>query len=173
MNRRERRSLRAQDKWVPLEPATVKPKTEAEIGHLVEHALQLAPDMDRKAVREMILDSLTNETWMNDRYVVTVIRMYGPGGLPIVQLSIRRQDRGVARDWRDFQRIKNQLVGPECEGVELYPAESRLVDTATQWHIWCVSDSRFRFPFGFETRLVTGESGGGGTVQRSFEEEAP
>jgi hypothetical protein len=35
-------------------------------------------------------------------------------------------------DWRDLQRIKNQLVGPECEAVELYPAESRKVDTANQ-----------------------------------------
>ena len=44
------------------------------------------------------------------------------------------------------------------EAVELYPAESRLVDNANQWHLWCVTG--FRFPFGFAERLVSEETPG-------------
>jgi len=71
-----------------------------------------------------------------------------------VVLSIKRNDREPCNDWRDFQAIKNQLVGPECEAVQLYPAESRLVDSSNQYWLWCVSDPAYRFPFGFTERLV-------------------
>jgi len=83
-------------------------------------------------------------------------------------LSIRRNDRGVVSDWRDVQLIKNELAGPECEGVQLFPAESRLVDTANQYYIYCILDPSVRFPFGFEERLVA-EGSTGGSVQRPFE----
>lgn len=78
------------------------------------------------------------ELWTNDLYVVHRNYYAGRDGGPnMVHLSIRRADRKPCTDWRDFQRIKNQLAGPEWEGVELYPAESRLVDMADQYHIWC------------------------------------
>src|SRR6187402_3694185 len=48
---------------------------------------------------------------------------------PYIHLDIRRLDGGPCNDWRNFQQIKNELVGPEYEAVELFPAESRLVDT--------------------------------------------
>ena len=69
-----------------------------------------------------------------------------------VHLSIRRNDREPCKDWRDFQRIKNELCGAEWEAVELYPAESRLVDSSNQYHLWC---SAMPFNFGWEERCVT------------------
>ena len=65
---------------------------------------------------------------------------------PMLHLTIRNQDGSNRRDWREFQRIKNELVGPEAEAVELYPAESRLVDTANHYHLWVFPE--YRFPFG-------------------------
>jgi hypothetical protein len=55
----------------------------------------------------------------------------------VTHLCIRRRD-GAAdlRDWRHFQQIKNELCGEEREAVELYPAESRKVDTSNKWHLW-------------------------------------
>ena len=47
-----------------------------------------------------------------------------------------------------MQRIKNELCGTETEAVEIYPAESRLADTANQYHLWCVEPG-VHFPFGF------------------------
>lgn len=97
------------------------------------------------------------ELWGNDEYNVFLRELEPPDGSPLppmVWLSISRKDRGTVRDWRHLQRIKNELVGPECEGVELFPAESRLVDTSNQYHLWVVSDPAVRFPFGYGDRLV-------------------
>ncbi len=73
-------------------------------------------------------------------------------GGQLVHLSIRDNERTTKHDWRDFQRIKNELLGPEEEAVELYPADSRLVDTSNQYHLWCIVG--MRWPFGFNERLV-------------------
>lgn len=73
---------------------------------------------------------------------------------PFVQLTISRHDGGNCKVWRHLQTIKNELVGPEHEAVELFPAESRLVDTANQYHLWVHVDADFRFPFGYSSRLV-------------------
>ena len=39
-------------------------------------------------------------------------------------------------DWVIFQQIKNELVGTEQEMVELYPAESRLLNSGHMYHLW-------------------------------------
>lgn len=93
--------------------------------------------------------------WSNDKYVVTVRDLKPLEGSDAPEgkhISIRRQDRKPCQDWRDFQRIKNQLAGPEWEAIELYPAESRLVDGANQYHLWA-----FNMKFegiGWNRRLV-------------------
>lgn len=101
----------------------------------------------------------------NNVYQVTI---FDDG--PMIHLSIKRIDRETIHDWRDLQRIKNELVGPENEGVEIYPAESRKVDTANQYHIWVYKDKEYRIPMGFDTGLVDYKSTGG-AKQRP--EEAP
>jgi hypothetical protein len=69
-----------------------------------------------------------------------------------------------------MQKIKNLIVGPENEGVELFPAESRLVDTANQYHLWVFERPDVRFPIGWNTRLTMTpeEVAGSGAKQRSF-----
>jgi hypothetical protein len=105
----------------------------------------------REKIAEIVQESVDAEIWRNDLYQVTVYRRDPPvdDWPQVIHLSIRRVDRQPARDWRDFQDIKNQLVGPECEGVELYPAESRCVDLANQYHMWVFNSTDARFPFGF------------------------
>lgn len=111
-----------------------------------------------------------DEIWLNDKYQVNIRRQTaenGPmGGLELVHLSIKRVDKQCVHDWRDLQRIKNELVGPECEAVELYPAESRLVDSANQYHLWCINDPTFRFGFGFNGGRLVDDSSIGGSVNR-------
>jgi hypothetical protein len=68
----------------------------------------------------------------------------------LTHLSIRRIDREPCRDWRDFQEIKNKICGVEFEAVELYPAESRVIDMANQFHLWVMTIYDFKFPFGFK-----------------------
>ena len=104
-----------------------------------------------------------DQLWVNSRYQIAMRHM----GCGRVHLSIKRLDQQPIHDWRDLQRIKNELVGPECEAVELYPAESRLVDTANQFHLWADADPTFRFPIGLDGRMVE-EAGTGGEGQRPF-----
>lgn len=114
-----------------------------------------------------------DEIWANNRYVV-MMRFAPPDPMmgQCVHLSIRRRDRGAARDWRDLQRIKNELMGPEAEAVELYPAESRLVDAANQFHLWVFPD--YRFQFGFKERDVRGpDDSMFGATQRPFNQVTP
>lgn len=114
--------------------------------------------------------------WANSRYIV-VVRSQPPLTRPtgnqeelvepvcLIWLSIRNRANTACRDWRDFQRIKNELVGEEAEAAELYPAESRLVDCANQFHLWCFPPG-FRFPFGFGERMVLDAGAVPGTRQR-------
>lgn len=88
------------------------------------------------------------EMWKNHKYTVHVDRR-DDGSVAV--LSIRRNDRRAAHDWRDFQRIKNEIAGTDVEAVELYPAEQRLMDTANQYWLWCLSPGE-RFPFGYNLR---------------------
>jgi len=73
----------------------------------------------------------------NNRYHV-FLHMYKSehGPHDVVHLSIRNNDRSARRDWRDFQRIKNEIVGPQVEMVELYPKEDQKVDISNQYHLW-------------------------------------
>jgi hypothetical protein len=90
--------------------------------------------------------------FVNDTYTVRV-----RGASPFIQLDIARLDGQPCTSWREFQQIKNELVGRECEAVELFPAESRLVDTSNQYHLWVNPDASFRFPFGYHKRVVLEE----------------
>lgn len=107
-------------------------------------------------------DGVTGSLVENNRYQV-IVREHADGPLgAYVHLTIRNRDGSPRHDWRDFQRIKNELVGAEMEAVELYPAESRLVDTANHYHLWVFRN--YRFPFGLPAREVS--DGAPGISQR-------
>jgi len=115
--------------WQRLQPAVPAPRHEAAFRHHHPHG----------------------HIWRNDRYTVIA----EPAGQAWVHLSIRRNDRAAIHDWRDLQRIKTDVCGPEAEGVELYPAESRLIDTANQYHLWVLVSGE-RLPLGFhDGRVMT------------------
>jgi hypothetical protein len=106
----------------------------------------------------MVMESLREgATFMNDTYTVIV----RGAGTPLIHISVRRNDRGTDIPWRDLQCIKNDVLGTEMEAVELFPAESRLVDTANQRHLWAFAPGTpigdHGFPFGFSTRMVISE----------------
>jgi hypothetical protein len=83
------------------------------------------------------------ELWGNATLTASVHRYSDE----LVHISYHYRDRRPLRDWRVGQRVKNQLVGEDWEAVELYPRESRVVDTANESHLWCVP---FDLPFGFQ-----------------------
>jgi hypothetical protein len=95
-------------------------------------------------VEEKVLQTLSWETYQNDIYFVVIERV-----TPLIHMCVRRLDGQPAKDWRHLQQIKNELIGPECEAVELFPAESRLIDTTNEYHLWVHPTPSYRFPFGF------------------------
>jgi len=118
--------------------------------------------MSREEARQCIEDRVSMPRYVNDKYAVTVDRRHD-----VVHLSISRIDKSPIHDWRDLQEIKNLLVGKECEGMELYPAESRKVDLANQAHLWVLKDEEREIPIGYTSgRMVSDCEGLSGVNQR-------
>jgi hypothetical protein len=109
------------------------------------------PDLMEKVrlVEKMIQMVGAAHIFTNDVYTVRM-----RNAAPFIHLDIARRDGESCKSWWDFQQIKNELVGPECEAVELFPAESRLVNTSNQYHLWVNPDASFRFPLGYQRRIV-------------------
>lgn len=137
------------------------------------------PDGKIRTIEEfsqLAYDGEPIEVYRNSKYQCfkRVYKSKEDGKINLVWLSVKRNDKEAIHDWRDLQEIKNQILGPQCEAVELYPAESRVVDGANQFHLWGVDDPNFRFPFGFKEGEGTGrhtpeEAKKYGAKQRPFE----
>ena len=130
----------------------------------------------KKAMRQDSVRRKTQEHWMNDIYLCSVDRYKVEEDAkrpPIhARVAITRHDKAAVHDWRHFQKIKNDIFGENCEAVELYPDESRLMDTAnTYWLYVFIPD--YRLPFGQQIRQVEDADFAGttGAVQRPFDEE--
>lgn len=137
----------------------------------------MAAGASKKEADLMYREASQQETWANDLYLVQINRNtdhgFGKESLPdgMFELTIRRQDRGPMHDWRHVQLIKNQLVGEDNEMVELYPAESRLRDSANQYWYYGFNNDQIRFPFGMMGRYVDDDpsKGVGKSKQRKIE----
>lgn len=168
MGEAKRRKAPPLPAWTPFERGVLPRYDGTELERKAEALGVSAEELRRHQdgdARELIA------VWVNSRYQVNVYRVEQSSWPELVWLSIKRRDKlppGPER-WRDFQRIKNELVGPENEAVEIYPAESRLVDTSNQFHLWVFTDPAVRLPFGFFERKILTTSGGG-AVQQPFEE---
>jgi hypothetical protein len=119
---------------------------------------EATPEDIEFAIQQTLASAQAKEYWRNDKYQVSVFEVDASEEFPAMwHLSIKRHDRAPVFSWRDIQAIKNQIIGSENEGVQLFPAESRLVDGANQYHLYVLKDPLIRFPFGFATRAVTDE----------------
>jgi hypothetical protein len=112
------------------------------------------------------LGLLADEVWRNDVYLVSVMRAAGKWeGRTVVHLSIKRHDAQPVTDWPEKQAIKNQLVGENCEGLEVYPAESRKHDQVNRYHLWVIADPTYRLPFGWSGRATADDDAKGELVE--------
>ncbi len=145
--------------WVPMQPAEMCEARSAQ----VDAAFGKIAATSRGRILEL---------WANNLFTVAVALVPSPfAGWPEMKhLSIKRNDRKPARDWRLFQKIKNEVCGPETEAVEIFPAESRLVDGANQYHLWVVPPGA-QFPFGFQTRMLSESTMDGIVAQRPFDDK--
>lgn len=83
----------------------------------------------------------TVEIWENDLYEINVRRYLD--GWPFahksrwIYIGIAALDGAARHDWREMQRIKNEICGPEWDAIELFPAESRLLDPSNYFILFC------------------------------------
>jgi hypothetical protein len=127
---------------IEIPPEDLHPKVLAEIARHYGITEQKARDWIMKT-------SADTRYFINEIYRVET-QPVGTGGL---RITIQRLDGEMIRDWRHFQTIKNELAGEEREAVELYPAESRKVDTSNRWHLWVLPPGA-KFDFGWPQRDV-------------------
>jgi hypothetical protein len=113
---------------------------------------------------EQVDDIAGDHVFVNSRYQVNVRRCKWNQGEESevigLHLSIKRHDKDVLNspdDWRDKMRIKNEIAGDEAEAIELYPAMSRVVDSANQYHLWCLPPNQ-SVPVGFDDLVTEDDS---------------
>lgn len=134
--------------------------------------------MTRKQAKQVIKENTPDAFYMNELYVVSVFKN-SPHGIgeqagEVWHLSIRRQDREACHDWRHFQQIKNEICGTECEGLELYPSESRVLDAANQYHIYVFMNPEMKIAIGYNDIDGNGRDSRnvGKSKQRPFEKDS-
>jgi len=130
--------------------------------------------------KKIFKEEFNCEVYVNDIYQVNVQRNKQADYMvreatmkgKMTYLSIKRLDKKSIHDWRHLQEIKNELCGEDCEAVEIYPVEKRLVDTANQYHLFVFPKGTY-VGFGWTHRSVMTkplEGGFGKVGQRGLNE---
>jgi len=129
-----------------------------------EEIRAMAPGISDRQLADTMAHFTRCEHWASGLYHVAVDKAtehgFGPlGDNEFWHLSIKRHDREPMNDWREMQRIKTEICGPDAEAVQLYPAEDRVVDTANQFHLYVLIGCRY--PFGFPAGARSDNENGG------------
>lgn len=151
--------------FYPAEP--IKPTAE-EREIMISQIVQMKPEFTREQAAHCVDSPMDEEILLSSAYQIAMRPAENGFGLDMLHLSIKRLDRQPIHDWRDLQKIKNAIVGEECEAFEIYPRESRLVDSANQYHLWAFTDPAVQVPCGFSSRIVD-DVQVGKSINRKFE----
>ncbi len=77
----------------------------------------------------------------NNRYIVMIYdnvrTTKGPACRAMVQTV---DDQPIKNHWREMQRIKNEIFGPEVQAIEYYPRQSELQDLHNIYWMWIFPD---------------------------------
>lgn len=111
----------------------------------IEEAMS-AGNLSAEEAQQQIDWMKSQAVYVNNLYQVNIEFMADKGA----HLMIRRIDRQPIHNWEHFQQIKNELLGEECEAIEIYPKVSRLVDDKNHYHLWGYRTPDHQFPFGIE-----------------------
>ena len=105
-------------------------------------------DLTLAGMRRQMELSNKEDVYVNDLYEVHVDYDFD-----IPHLSIKNKEKSTDIPWQHKQWIKNDILGEEFEACELFPDESRLLNTANQYHLWGFKKGVMNF--GWNARLVT------------------
>lgn len=149
--------IRANEHFMPQE------RIEMEIDKIQK----LSPEITREQARAAYTREIgASEVYVNNIYQVRVYRGSEADDLVHIEqlkgkctwLSMKRKDKRPMNNWQDMQTIKNRLVGTECDAFQIFPAESRMINTANQYHLIVLPEGEC-LPFGwFGVRRVVSEN---------------
>lgn len=96
------------------------------------------------------IESVPLRVWRSRDYLAVLYEQRADGNRRLTVNSLRRDPHGRWRDgitWDELQRVKDECLGPETWCVEVYPAESALVNENNQRHLWVLDGPpETRFP---------------------------
>lgn len=79
-----------------------------------------------------------SRVWVNGLFIVQ--EYLTPNAWGAVRVMIRFADARPDHDWGLFQRIKNDLYGPERVALEVYPSEYNKQDVANMYWLWVLPE---------------------------------
>lgn len=79
-----------------------------------------------------------DRAYSNGLYAVLVRRL-DADDTGRLHLAIRTPSN-LEPPWRDLQRIKNELFGPQRFAVQVCPPDTRLIDQADMYHLWVMAE---------------------------------
>lgn len=117
------------------------------------------------------------EFWVSETYIVFVASAERMGlsqsPTPVLWLRVFRRDgTRIRHHWRELQRIKNELVGPDHVGMEIYPREQDLQDGENSYHLWVFAEPGAALPWGLRAGRNAGADGARTTSVRFINEGA-
>jgi hypothetical protein len=127
-------------------------------------------------VKKAFADDVGAEIWKNDSYQclkkdAREAHMLNPSAPDAWYLSFKRFDGQQVNIYRDIQQIKNDVVGKEHEGIMIYPATSREIDTVNQYHMFVSPVPGAWVPYGFFAgRHIADWSVGGSQTPRETQD---
>jgi len=132
-------------RWTQFEPVQLtKPPYEARLAKCRAAGLP-------EPLNDSYIDECT--AFVNSRYCVLIHDAPARTGCPALwHVQIQRRDGQPAgpERYRDFMRVRDELIGEEHEAVEMYPARSRETDVANIYHLWVVQSDADEFAVGFK-----------------------
>ena len=154
-----------QPKGGALVKTSVTPRSEDQLTKEAEKIVKSYPHMTIEQAKMGLHRDIYAEIYVNDIYQVAVYRNEEADELIHLDelkgrctwLSIKRRDKRPVNNWQDMQTIKNRLVGVDCDAIQIFPAESRMINMANQYHL-IVLPSDAWLPFGWGFRSVDTEN---------------
>ena len=149
-----------QPKGGALVKTSVTPRSEDQLTKEAEKIVKSYPHMTLEQAKMGLHRDIYAEIYVNDIYQVAVYRNEEADELVHLDelkgrctwLSIKRRDKRPVNNWQDMQTIKNRLVGVDCDAIQIFPAESRMINMANQYHLIVLpSDSWLPFGWGFRS----------------------
>lgn len=96
------------------------------------------------------VESVALRVWRSKDYLAVLYEQRADGNRRLTVNHLRKDRLGRWRDgitWDDLQRVKNECLGEEVWCVEVYPAESAMVNENNQRHLWVLDGPpSTRFP---------------------------